>query len=151
MAKNELDMSNSTLAEAIDRANKLQQELDAAKAALAAKSNKSLEITMSDYGAGTVIVRGLNRFPTSLHPKQWERLAPLMGGSWVGSPMQTFIEANGNKLRIQRFAAAYAAKLGKKWPSGKSKTDPEAISYMVAYDAGKKLAEADPTLDVVQS
>ena len=140
MAKNEI-MMTPELEAALLKSSELEKQIADLTAALAAKSNRTVEVTMSEYGSGTVSVRGINRFPISLHPEQWPRLFAVQG------QVEAYISAHSDDLRVARFAAAWATKRGKKWISGKSKEDPSAIEYMAAYDEGKKLAVSDKSLD----
>ena len=147
MNNNQPQANNAAYQQAIEKAKAQEIEIASLKAQLEAKkAGGKLEVVMSEFSSGTVSIRGLNRFPLSLHPEQWSKLRKVLESGTVDA----FISTHANDLRIARVAADYAAKLGKKWPSGKSKADPEAVAYISAYNAGKALAMADPSLDITR-
>ena len=148
MANNIPSNQVSAYEAAIAKQLEMQAQINDLQAKLAAKSAVSMVI--SDYGSGTVSFAGLGRNKISFFPDHAEKVCSFFGGVWLGSPIQKFIAENANLLRCQRVAVDYCAKLGKKWPQGKSKTDPEALAYQQTYNAGKALAMADPTLDVTR-
>ena len=69
----------------------------------------TITVKAADFGAGTVSVYGINRFPLSLHPAQWEVLEASLPA------IKKYIAENGDKLRCAAYAAEFAAKLGKKY------------------------------------
>jgi hypothetical protein len=140
---------NATLDAAIARSKELEAQVAALTAQLASKKSGKIEVSMSEYSSGTFSIRGINRFPISFYPEQWAGFKSFLGMANDG-PVDAFISSHTNDFRLARVASAYAAKLGKKWPSGKSKTDPEAMAYQQAYNAGKAIAATDPTMDVVR-
>jgi hypothetical protein len=150
MAKNEITMTPELEAALLKQAE-LEKQNAELRALLESKESLSLSIGMSDFSSGTVSVRGLGRNAVSLYPAQWEALCKLLGiNDFPTSIMGKYIKDHANELRCARFATAFAAKLGKKWPTGKSKTDPDAVAYQEAYNTGKVMATKDASLDIVR-
>ena len=137
---------NKALDEAIAKQMELEKQVATLQAQLAAKDNTKLTLGMSEYSAGTFTIRGLSRFGLSLYPEQYNKLKTLVQSGEIDK----YITDHSDEFRVARVASEYAAKLGKKWPQGRSKTDPDAVAFMAAYEAGKKIAQADKSIDVTR-
>ena len=118
----------------------------ALQAALAAKSTalKGLSLGISEFGKGTITIKGIGRFGVSLYPSQAMALDEYV----KSGALLTFINdpSNVNKLRCAAFATEYAVKSGCKWEEGKSKTDASTVAYQKAYQTGYAMAAASPDL-----
>lgn len=118
----------------------MQAENERLKAeASKATVQQRITIKAADYGAGSVSLYGLQRFPLSLHPAQWRVLANHLPA------VLKFIDENPNVLRAFAFAHEYALKaLGLK--TRPAKTDATNPAYEREWLAARDKAMADPKL-----
>jgi len=104
------------------------------------RNSAKVTVKMADYGAGTISLYGINRFPLSVYPSQIATLKAAI------PDMEAFAAKYSNELRCAAYAADFAKKSGAKWPSNAKEDDPSVVAYKAKYTEGYAQAMKDATL-----
>lgn len=83
-------------------------ELEAANLALQ-NQKRNVTVDMAEFGAGTISIRGINRFPISVYPPQIALLRSALDDA------DKFAASHINELRSAAYAAEFVRKSGIKW------------------------------------